>query len=389
MFRDYTFIIAFHEAIPIGPSFDLKKFLFITPPKKLFFISHPLLYNKLAYKNSSWYEYHENGRLIFKRKAFHWILPEPVHYIKDVLYTFFWCSRISGKFDVFVGLNPLNALVGILLKRFGKVKKVVYYSIDYFPQRFENSLMNNIYHSTDKLAVKFSDETWNVSPNMAISRNEYHHDPNLFKKQFTVPIVAWVRGTKRVKFNEIDKKKLVFIGLLDKSSGLELIIKALPKIINKIKNVKLEVIGGGPNLDYLKQLAKKFKVDSNIIFHDWIINREKVEEIISHSAVGLVLFNTREFGTEIKNADPMKIKDYMSLGLTIISTDAILTADEIIKAKSGIIIHFDVNELADAVIKLLGDEKLLKAYRKNALDYIKKFDAEKVFGDNLTRLLSV
>lgn len=387
MFEDHTFIIVFHEAIPIGPSFDLKKFLFITPPKRLFFISHPLLYNKLAYKNSSWCEYYERGKLIFGKKAFHWILPESLHYIKDVVYTLIWCISLKGHFDVFVGLNPLNALMGLILRKIGKVEKVVYYSIDYFPQRFPNNLMNKLYHFIDKISVKFADETWNVSPNMAISRQDYHKDLSLRKKQFTVPIVAWVKGTKRANFNEIDKKRLVFVGLLDKSSGLELVIKALPKIKAKIKNVKLDVMGGGPNLDNLKQMAKDFGVASNIIFHDWVTDRKEVEEIISRSAVGLVLFNPEKFGKEIKNADPMKIKDYMSQGLPIISTDAILTADEIRKSKSGIIIHFDVRELASAVIKLLGNEKLLKSYRQNALKYISRFDTKKVYGDNLRRLL--
>lgn len=387
MFSKHTFIIAFHEAIPIGPSFDLKKFLFLDPPKKLLFISHPLLYNKLAYKNSSWYEYYESGKLIFRKKSFHWVLPEVLHYIKDVIYTLIWCTRLNERFDAYIGLNPLNALLGIMMRRLGKVSKVVYYSIDYFPQRFPGSLMNKLYHFIDKVSVKFADETWNVSPNMVLSREKYHHDLNLRKKQFTVPIVAWVKGIRRRKFSEIDKKRLVFVGLLDKSSGLELIIKALPKIKGKIKSVKLEVIGGGPNLDYLKQMARDFNVDSNIIFHDWVTDRKKVEEIISRSAVGLVLFNPEEFGTEIKNADPMKIKDYMSLGLPIISTDAILTAREIEKSKSGIIIRFDENELINAVVKLLGNGQLLSHYGKNAVKYINKFDAEKLYGDNLRRLL--
>lgn len=387
MFKKYTFIIVFHEAIPIGPSFDLKNFLLIDPPKKLFFISHPLLYNKLAYKNCSWREYYEEGRLISKKKAFHWILPEGLLYIKDIIYTLIWCIPIKKRTDIFIGLNPLNTLVGLVLRKIGRVKKVVYYSIDYFPQRFSSNLINKLYHFVDKISVKFADETWNVSPNMVLSRQNYHKDLSLRKKQFTVPIVAWVKSIKRVKLNKIDKNRLVFIGFLDKSSGLELILQTLPKIVGKIKDVKLDVIGGGPNLDYLKQMAKDLKINSHVIFHDWVINRKRVEEIISQAAVGLVLFNPKKFGEEIKNADPMKIKDYMSLGLPIISTDAILTADEIRKSESGIIIHFDEDELASAVIKLLGDENLLKIYKQNAIKYISRFDAEKVYGDNLRRVL--
>lgn len=378
---DYSFIISFHEAIPVGPAYDLRKFLILNSVKKIFFISHPLLYNRDARKNSSWYEYLENGKIGKKGTTFHWKLPDPLLYLKDLLYTLVWCLSLSGSYKVFIGLNPLNALSGIILKRIGKVEKVVYYSIDYFPNRFTNKILNNLYHQIDKICVKFCDETWNLSKNMELARK-------ISYKQFTVPIGIWFNRTKRRTFSKINKKKLVFIGYVDVTSGIEMAIRVLPKILLKIPNVRLEIIGSGPEEQKLKKLSRDLNLKNNLIFHGWVTNREKVEKLLSDGAVGLVLFNTRIFKNEVKNADPMKLKDYMVLGLTVITIDAVSNKKAIIDSKSGIVIQYDRKQLEEAIIRLLTDDKMLREYRRNALNYVKQFDIEKIYRENLNRVLN-
>jgi glycosyltransferase involved in cell wall biosynthesis len=103
--------------------------------------------------------------------------------------------------------------------------------------------------------------------------------------------------------------------------------------------------------------------------------------------VGLFLFDTGIFKKEVNNTDPMKLKDYMVLGLTVIATDAISSKNEIKKNNCGIIIRFNKKELINAVVKLMTDEKMLKQYRENAVRYIERFDIEKIYGDNLSRIL--
>lgn len=381
-FSEKNYIISFHEAIPVGPAYDLRKFLFLQGSKKLLFISHPLLYNKEVHKNSSWYEYYEDGNLRKKDGALHWKLPEAFLYIKDFLYTLFWSRQLFGKCNIFVGLDPLNALAGLLFKMFGKVEKVIYYSIDYFPIRFKNKLLNSLYHLIDRICVKFCDETWNVSPNMAKSRG--YED-----RQYTVPIGIWFNRTKRLPFSQINKKKLVFIGLVDITSGVELAIRAVPKILVKVPGVKLEIVGSGPEEENLKKLAKELNIENHVKFYGWVIDRVKVEKILSDGAVGLVLFNTKIFKEEVKNADPMKLKDYMVFGMPIISTDAISTKDGIRKARAGIIIKYDIEEFTNAVIKLLMEQSLLNQYRENALDYVKKFDIENIYRENIKRIIDL
>lgn len=387
-FKKNTFVIAVHEAFASGIGQDLKKYFLLNKAGRLLFISHPLTYQKEYLKNSSRFEYFSKGKILKSHIAIHWVLPEFLLYIKDFLYTQFWCFRLHRKIDVFWALDPLNAFSGLFLKKIGIVGKVVYYSIDYFPQRFKNRILNAVYHLMDKICVKYSDETWNISPTMVDAREERGMERERYPRQYTVPVCIWFKKTKRRRFDMINKKKIVYVGLVDKNAGLDLIIKALPQISKKVPGVSLEIMGSGPAEELLKKQAKKSGILNYIIFHGMVKERERVEEILSDSAVGLATFNPYTFGVEVRNADPMKIKDYMLFGVPPIATDCLATADAIRKAKCGITIRFTAQELADAIIRLLCNENTLKSYRRNAVKYVSQFDFEKVYGENIQRVLS-
>ena len=65
---------------------------------------------------------------------------------------------------------------------------------------------------------------------------------------------------------------------------------------------------------------------------------------------------------------------YLACGLPVIITKVPPIAREIEENKAGIAIDYKKEELANAVFKLLGDEKLYLEYRKNATLMAKQFD---------------
>ena len=68
--------------------------------------------------------------------------------------------------DLFVGIDNLNALAGIFLRKLGAVRRVAYYVIDYTPRRFANPLLNRLYHWIDRTCVRHADVIWNLSSRM-------------------------------------------------------------------------------------------------------------------------------------------------------------------------------------------------------------------------------
>lgn len=382
-------ILVSHDCLLVGPNSFLRDYLNDNQVNQLLYITHPLLLIKESHKESSRYELYSQGHLIKNHLAIHWQFSEPLLYVKDFIYTILWTTKNSWRSDLYIGLDPLNALAGLILKQLGLTKKVIYYSIDYFPNRFQNKLLNQIYHTTDKVCVRFCDETWNVSSSMVSAREKNNNmDPKTYKRQYTVPIGVWFVKAKRKDFADIDKKKIIYIGSLLPTMGIDLIIESMPIIIKKIPDIQLEIIGGGPEGKKLKLLAKKLKIKHFIKFYGWVRNRQKVEELLSDGAIGLATFNPNIPGDEVRNADPAKVKDYLLLGMPVIVTDIFSSCQEMKKAGCVIVVNYDKEEIASWVIKLLLNHKLLLKYRKNAIKFIEQYDWGKIYFTNLVRILS-
>lgn len=382
-------IIAAHEfTIKGGAAQDLEKFLLANNVVCLLYISHPLLYMKAGRQLSSRYRYFEKGKLKQSKTTIRFRFPDALLYGKDLFLTLYWAIMHNGRYDLFAGYDPLNAIAGIILKKLGFVKHVIYYSIDYFPQRFENKIMNGIYHKIDKFCVRFSDETWNVGSRMSKARQVYNSmNEKLYSRQYRVPMGIWFSKIERKSFEKIDKKKLIYAGHLAPYMGVELVIKSMQKLVKEIPDIHLEIIGMGESEGKIKELAKKLGVFGAIAFYGWIDDRKTFEERLCDGAVGLAPFTIDMSDERVKNADPGKLKDYMACGLPVVTTKAVATYQAIERAGAGIIIDYDVNQLYYAVLKLLKNRDLLAQYRANALSYVKQFDWERLFEKNLERLL--
>src|SRR5580700_1523051 len=91
-------------------------------------------------------------------------------------------------------------------------------------------------------------------------------------------------------FGTEGKEVLLTFGLLSPNKGIENVIKALPKILSKHKNVVYLVAGathphilrreGDRYRAYLQALAKEVGVESQVIFHDRFVSPEEMVEFI-------------------------------------------------------------------------------------------------------------
>lgn len=384
--KKFRVVIAYHETLPCYIGEHIKEYLLGKYSIELLLIGHPLLENKESYKRSSRFEYYRNSKLISKRNAFHWILPRPLLHLKDMLYTFFWCLSYEGMWDAFFGINNINVLVALLLRKMGKIKKVIYHPVDYEPTRFNNKFLNWLYFQFDKICVQYADETWNVSEAM-IEAREKRMGLKRDHRQYIFPICVWVEKTKRLPFKKVNKKKIVYRGSLFDWMGVDLIINAMPQIVKNIPGAILEIFGDGNQRAYLEKEVQRLRVSNFVKFYGWIRDRKKLEALMSDGAVGIATFNTKIVDDRVKNGDPGKIKDYMLMGMPVIITNVVSYSKQIEKSRSGLVVDYNEEALAKAVIKLLSNGKLLKEHRENALNFVSQFDCGRLFDKNISRVL--
>jgi len=375
--KNKKYIIATH-VFATGPAQDLEEYLKdYVKADDLLFIGHPLFYREG--QKGSGYKYYKHGNLIKERYLSNWKLPSVVAYFKDVIFSIYWVLIRNRKWDLFVGSGNINAFVGILLRKIGTVEKVVFYTIDYVPQRFENKSLNNLYHWVDKYCVKNADQTWNLSSRMAEAREKQKGmKTSEYNRQVTFPIGIWYNRIKRLPFNEIEKHTLVYMGHLIEKQGVQLVIDAIPDIIKEIPDFKFLVLGTGEYESVLKQKVCELNIESFVEFTGYIKDHREIEKLLAKSACAVALYNTK-IDPWTYYADPGKVKAYLATGLPVIITDVPQIAREIQDNSCGFIVEYDKDDFTRAVLFLMNDDDLNNNYRQNAAKFAKQFNWNDIF----------
>ena len=224
---------------------------------------------------------------------------------------------------------------------------------------------------------------------MAEGREKYKClKKELYNKQRVVPVGVWYDRVPRKDFSEIEKQTLVFMGHILEKQGIQCVLDAVPQIIKEIPKFKFLVIGDGIYLQTLKQKTKDLDIEKYVNFAGFIKNHQKIEKILSKCAISIAMYKQGNLKTNFTYfADPAKLKNYLAAGLPVLLTNVPYNAKEIEKNKCGIIIDYNKDKIAKAVINLIKDEKTLKEYRQNAIEYVKQFDWNLIFSKNLKRVL--
>lgn len=312
-------IIATH-VYTTGPAQDFEQYLLNHKVGKLLFIGHPLFYDKnLA---GSGYEVYRKGELetkIHRKIRKHSTIGIC---LKDIFFNIFWSIRAGKSWDLFVGSDNLNAFSGVVLKWLGIVDRVVYYVIDYNPYRFDEGLLNKIYHWGDHFCLRHADEVWNLSPRMEAARKKYFEVES--KNQRVVPVGVWTSRINLPEFSQVEKHTLVFMGHITQKQGVQHVIEAIPDILKQIPDFKLRIIGGGYFLDDLKGQAKRLEVQKQVDFVGFVKRHEDIEAMLSRCSLSIAMYDKYDEKGNLSFtyfADPSKIKTYLACGLPVLLSD--------------------------------------------------------------------
>lgn len=385
-FGDKKVIIATH-VYATGPAQDLREYLVNNKVSRLLFIGHPLFFDPRL--KGSGYEYYESGGKVREKYGKIRRIPALLSYLKDACFNIRWGILVGDKWDLYVGVNNLNALGGILLRLIGRVDRVVYYVIDYNPNRFSKPLMNKIYHAIDHFCVRYSDETWNLSPRMKSARKEYFGFEGGSQK--VAPLGVWFSRINRATTDGFHDYTLVFMGHLLKQQGVQHVIHAMPDILKIIPDFKFVVIGGGEYLAPLKNIAKGLDLENSIQFFGYIENHEEIERQISVCAAAVALYEEtdgRGNPSFTYFTDPGKVKAYLACGLPVLLSDVAHNARDIEARRCGMVIKNDPQSISRAVVELMTDMKKLAEYRANAVSYARQYDWNTIFEDLLSGVLN-
>lgn len=318
--------------------------------------------------NNSRVEHVYGYKLIITKSGFSH-LPFMLRSFQDFVITLSVINKI-GKAPVFIGINPFNAFLGLMLKKIGKVDRVIFYTAEYTLHRFSNTVLNRIYLSIDRYCARNSDEVWNPSTRILEMRKKVKDQA---EKQLFVPHTPSGQIPTKIKVSKI--QKLVLVGTLSrKIISFDLIFDAMQKIVALRPYLKLVIVGSGTDEGWIKSRIKDFKLSGNVTLTGYQ-QHDVVLRTIRKCDLGLAIYSGLETWTYY--GDSMKARDYLASGLPVIMTDTCSTADDIKRHELGYLIKTS-NQLYDVVNKLCDDNEIYIKLQQNIRNYNKQISLENI-----------
>ncbi|MCL5795032.1 MAG: glycosyltransferase [Patescibacteria group bacterium] len=333
-------------------------------------------------RNSSKLIIFKDGQLIESHELFQLTIPQSLNFLLLPLRSIVNFVVIVGQIislkikydqiDYYFTVNAFIAWIGLILRRLKIVKKTIFWVWDYYPPVHPSKvvmLMRYIYWQFDR-ASSYSDRVVFVNTRLLSLRK----DLGVYGPDAKFPIVRigtdYFPYTPRKKPTNI---KYGFIGVLKKDQGPGVVFDYSPLLFKSFKNFTYDIIGSGPDEDYLKSQAQKTGVKAK--FYGYL-EGESFNQVLQKCTIGIATYipdpsHVSHYG------DPGKIKRYICLGLPIISTNVLEFSQEVEKAKAGIIIdHNDPEAFVKATRKIMSNYSF---YSRNAYKLSQKYYYKKIY----------
>lgn len=162
----------------------------------------------------------------------------------------------------------------------------------------------------------------------------------------------------------INSKIILTVARLVPWKGIDMLIKILPRFN---KEIQLVVVGDGPDMQRLKDLAHTTGVEKRVIFRGQIPHN-KVISLYLKAADVFVLPSSYE-------GLPHTILEAMTVGIPIVATNLGGIPEVIEDSKEGLLFKpGDLSSLEDSISRLLEDRDTALKFVENAKEKVKQFN---------------
>ena len=190
---------------------------------------------------------------------------------------------------------------------------------------------------------------------------------------YYVPIAVDLNLYRVLGIPKDEKPLVVYLGRIKKYKSVDHLLRAFVKVLEQVPEARLAVVGDGDDRPRLEQIAKELGIADRVEFTGFVSEEEKVRWLnrawvvvnpSSKEGWGLTMTEANACGTPVVAANSPGLRDAVKHGET------------------GLLYPYgDVDALADAVTRILTDEKLRSKLRegglKNANKYTWDYAAEK------------
>ena len=285
---------------------------------------------------------------------------------------FFFSFRFKPEL-IYSRYYPLEIIVTYFLKRIFRLKYIVEVNGAYMEEmklagksKWKIKFFTLFEHLLFRLPDRIITVTSKIKEYLI---RKYKLNPNKIEVISNGTNVGIFRPMSMTKCKEMlnlnnEMRYICYVGSLQQPwHGIEYGIRAMSKILSKIGNVKLLIVGDGALRKSLQMKARELSLEKKVIFTGKV-PFERVPFYINASEVCIAPF-IKDIH-EISGFSPLKLFDYMACGKPIVTVVMGELKEFIGKYNIGLVVSPEnADELAKAIIRLINDRNLQQIFGKN------------------------
>jgi glycosyltransferase involved in cell wall biosynthesis len=166
---------------------------------------------------------------------------------------------------------------------------------------------------------------------------------------------------KIIKELELENKKIIlFVGRLIPLKGVQYLLKAFHKLLKKMDNAVLVVVGNGECMEELKEISRKLNIENKVYFPGNVDN-----EMLGAYYLLSNVFVLPSITTHHADACPLVVNEAMYFSKPVITSDAVGTTFMIEEGVNGFVVpERDSEAMYESLYKILKDPKLVEKMGK-------------------------
>jgi len=247
--------------------------------------------------------------------------------------------------------------------------------MDFFPLPPKGiyRILNKIFYRIDKFCLNNADSIWFTTEGHIIGREKYGY---FDRKKYNYQIIPLGININKFVIRPASEHEhsLVYCGVISKYHMFELLFEVLDELRNNFKNIRLKIIGSGPDEDYFKNLSIRMNLGKNIDFYGYVEEGELLKKTISESSLGIALYKDEE--NFMKYTEPAKVKYYLGFGIPSIISDVPIIARELEEIGVGLKVKNEKDEIVAIIKNFLDDAEKQKICKQKIVEFIKEINID-------------
>ena len=167
---------------------------------------------------------------------------------------------------------------------------------------------------------------------------------------------------------------VVFVGRLRRYKGAQYAIRAFPRVLERVPEARLRIVGDGPYRGDLEALARRQGVAARVEFLGAVSAGAKVDAL-NAAQVALAPSPKEGWGLTVIEAN--------ACGAPVVASRSPGLVESVREGETGLLVpHGDVEALADAIVRLLTDAPLRLRLAAGGIRWARTFDWETCYRDS-------